>query len=490
MPSLPRPLSLRLLADDLTGALDSAAAFAGAIPVHLDPPPAAAAAAAVTATATSAVSEAPCGPVEALATATRDIPQAALPAALACAIAWLQGADIAFKKVDSLLRGNTFAEAVHIARAGGFDEVVFAPAFPAQGRFLLDGRLCLRPPGQTGGNATADDGPDCRAAFAALGLPGHGISLTLPELRSDADLREIARGALLPTPRRRLWCGSAGLAQAMAHAMAQSMAQAMTLEPDGAATDAHTPDAHTPGSTPLDVPAECELTLSAGPTLLLTASHHPVLRQQWQRLRQARPQALAGGRSPEPTPAELLAALAERRQPPPDDPLIVLDLSPAEVLAARPGRGAAAPAGPPGGGGRRPPAGAGPGQRRHRPAGPCQRPQRLGPGALDRWPLGWRALPVPLRRLWRGERPGRGIGRTLKRATGQSGLAFTMATPPLHPPPGPPCLSPRTSSSNWSASPPLAVCQRCAPCTCRRPHRLAAPRASSAPWSWRMAASA
>ncbi len=333
MPSLPRPLSLRLLADDLTGALDSAAAFAGAIPVHLDPPPAAAAAAAVTATATSAVSEAPCGPVEALATATRDIPQAELPAALACAIAWLQGADIAFKKVDSLLRGNTFAEAVHIARAGGFDEVVFAPAFPAQGRLLLDGRLCLRPPGQTGGNATADDGPDCRAAFAALGLPGHGISLTLPELRSDADLREIARGALLPTPRRRLWCGSAGLAQAMAHAMAQSMAQAMTLEPDGAATDAHTPDAHTPGSTPLDVPAECELTLSAGPTLLLTASHHPVLRQQWQRLRQARPQALAGGRSPEPTPAELLAALAERRQPPPDDPLIVLDLSPAEVLA-------------------------------------------------------------------------------------------------------------------------------------------------------------
>ena len=83
MPSLPRPLSLRLLADDLTGALDSAAAFAGAIPVHLDPPPAAA----VTATATSAVSEAPCGPVEALATATRDIPQAELPAALACAIA-------------------------------------------------------------------------------------------------------------------------------------------------------------------------------------------------------------------------------------------------------------------------------------------------------------------------------------------------------------------------------------------------------------------
>jgi uncharacterized protein YgbK (DUF1537 family) len=318
MPPPPQPLSLRLLADDLTGALDSAAAFAGEVPVHLDPP----AAAAVR-----------CGRVEALTTATRDIPQAELPAALADAIAWLQGADIAFKKVDSLLRGNTFAEVVHIARAGGFDEVVFAPAFPAQGRFLLDGRLCLRPPGRAEGGATADDGPDCRAAFAALGLPGQGITLTLPELRSDADLREIARGAQLPTPRRRLWCGSAGLAHAMAQSMAQSMAQAVALESVSAATDAHSPREHTPGGAPVDAPAESDLPLGAGPTLLLTASHHPVLRQQWQRLRQARPQALAGGRSPEPAPAELLAALADRRQPLPDDPLIALDLSPAGVLA-------------------------------------------------------------------------------------------------------------------------------------------------------------
>lgn len=287
---------IRLLADDLTGALDSAAAFAGEVPVHLDRAPAGQAGGAAR--------------VEALATATRDIPPADLPDALADAIGWLAGADIAFKKVDSLLRGNTFAEVAHIARAGGFTEVVFAPAFPAQGRFLLDGRLCLRPPGRAEGGATAADGPDCAATLAAQGLPGDGIVLHLPELRSDADLRELAATARRPSGERRLWCGSAGLAQALAQVLELAPVEPLRqarLDPQ-------------PATLP-------------GPTLLVSASHHPVLRRQWARLRSALPQALAGGRAPDATPAALLAALAEATTARPPGQLIALDLSPAEPLS-------------------------------------------------------------------------------------------------------------------------------------------------------------
>ena len=63
-------------------------------------------------------------------------------------------------------------------------------------------------------------------------------------------------------------------------AMAQSMAQAVALESVSAATDAHSPREHTPGGAPVDAPAESDLPLGAGPTLLITASHHPVLCQQ------------------------------------------------------------------------------------------------------------------------------------------------------------------------------------------------------------------
>lgn len=238
---------IRLLADDLTGALDSAAAFAGSVPVGLGRVPVGAAA-----------------DVVAVATPTRDVPPTQLPAQLAGLVDWFAGGDMAFKKVDSLLRGNTFAECAYLARAGGFDELIFAPAYPAQGRITVGGRHLVI----TGGQPTTvvDAIP---ASFAAVGLGGDdtGPRLHVPDVRTDADLQRLVAEGLVAAgtpPRRRLWCGSAGLAQALA--------------------------AHR-GSLPA-ARAEPAAKLSSTGVLMLGASHHAVVRRQWAHLRAQRPDAV------------------------------------------------------------------------------------------------------------------------------------------------------------------------------------------------------
>lgn len=240
---------LRILADDLTGALDSAAAFAGEVPVHLDVP-------GPGATAGSAVSV--------VATATRDVPLEALAAQLRPALPWLADAGIAFKKIDSLLRGNTFVEAAFAARSGGFSRIVFAPAFPRQGRVTVDGRQCVIPPGKTEAEREVVGAGSPADAFAVLGIPTadagvvpDGLAAWIPEVRSDDDLLRVAAHSKHPAAGRWLWCGSAGLAHALAatHGLAPAGAAAPFLD------------------------------AGSGPALLISASHHPVVRRQWDILR-------------------------------------------------------------------------------------------------------------------------------------------------------------------------------------------------------------
>lgn len=238
---------LRLLADDLTGALDSAAAFAGSVPVGLGRVPAGAAAGVV-----------------AVATPTRDVPPAALPAQLAGLVDWFAGGDIAFKKVDSLLRGNTFAECAYLARAGGFDELVFAPAYPAQGRITVGGRHLVVTGGQP---ATVVESIASSFAAAGLGSDGTGPQLQVPDVRTDADLQRLVAAGLAAAnapARRRLWCGSAGLAQALA--------------------------AHV--GRPAAALAEPAALPSGSGLLMLGASHHAVVRRQWAHLRAQAPDAV------------------------------------------------------------------------------------------------------------------------------------------------------------------------------------------------------
>jgi D-threonate/D-erythronate kinase len=201
-------MKLRIVADDLTGALDTAAplaALAGPLPVLWErsaiPPDAAS---------------------FALDTESRDAPPAAP--------AWLDAftdADLAYKKIDSQLRGSTAQEIAACLASGRFASALIAPAFPAQQRVTRGGCQYWRPspsmpwqpvPCDLPGALRAS-GVDLRLAASAKEVGGGGFFLC--DARSEADLVALAAaGRRLAAPL--LWVGSAGLARALAGAPAKS----------------------------------------------------------------------------------------------------------------------------------------------------------------------------------------------------------------------------------------------------------------------------
>ena len=194
--------SLRLLADDLTGALDTAAEFTaltGPLPVVWS---------AEAVPAGSAV----------LDSRTRERAPDAAAATVAGMLVQLAGARIAFKKVDSLLRGPTLAEVAACMASGLWRFAVLAPAFPYQGRITRNCRQYRRT-----GTQWTQVGDDLVTALQALGAtaqpgrPGDELAqgVSVFDAETDDDLRHIlATAARHPQPV--LWIGSGGLAQAMA----------------------------------------------------------------------------------------------------------------------------------------------------------------------------------------------------------------------------------------------------------------------------------
>ncbi|HET7883958.1 MAG TPA: nucleotide-binding domain containing protein [Acetobacteraceae bacterium] len=176
---------LRLLADDLTGALDSAARF---LPL----------------TGPVAISWRDIVPgALAFDSDTRDLDASGAQARIAEVASVLDGGDPAFKKIDSLLRGRVALELAQCM--GRFDHCVLAPAFPFQGRITAAGRQRARD-----GEGWRDCGVDL-----AGGLRGLGVELQVRDATSDADLDAIvAEGRRLAG--RVLWCGTGGLAGALA----------------------------------------------------------------------------------------------------------------------------------------------------------------------------------------------------------------------------------------------------------------------------------
>ena len=201
-------VALRLLADDLTGALDTAAQFCGATgPVAVRFVP-----------GDWRVAE----PRLAFSTDTRDRSADEARAILADSAGFFAGADIAFLKVDSLLRGHAAAGLAQVFRDGGFRSCVFAPAFPAQRRVTRDGAQFARSldgiwhdvhPGFTEGLART--GLRVRLTSDAAKLAGWGVFVC--DADSDADLIQVVAHAVALAPPL-LWCGSAGLARAVANA--------------------------------------------------------------------------------------------------------------------------------------------------------------------------------------------------------------------------------------------------------------------------------
>jgi uncharacterized protein YgbK (DUF1537 family) len=175
----PDPLDVRVLADDLTGALDSAVAFAGGDGIAV--------------TGRPGTAGAPPPGRRAVDAATREAGTAEAVRRHAALARWLAAGDVSFKKVDSLLRGHVGAEIAACVDGGGYARAVVAPAFPAHGRVTRAGRQWRLDRGEP-------VGPDLAAALAP---------------RRDADLDRIA-AAFVAAPSRTLWVGSGGLAAALA----------------------------------------------------------------------------------------------------------------------------------------------------------------------------------------------------------------------------------------------------------------------------------
>ncbi|HEU4371540.1 MAG TPA: four-carbon acid sugar kinase family protein [Methylomirabilota bacterium] len=222
-PARARPLTI--VADDLTGACDAGTLFAGRAPVPVSVWPRRAAEAAVRVADTE----------------SRTVPPDEA-AGRVSAVAGRARAGYWFKKIDSTLRGPVGAEVDALLRATGTATALVCPAFPAQGRVVLDRLLLVggvpvadspiaRDAQFTGGSSSVVEilraqldralawipidqlraGPEALAARVRR-LAGTAI---VADAETDADLDALVQAALAVTPMP-LLVGSAGLARALA----------------------------------------------------------------------------------------------------------------------------------------------------------------------------------------------------------------------------------------------------------------------------------
>jgi D-threonate/D-erythronate kinase len=197
--------SFRLLADDLTGALDTSAEFVGlfgplsvfwslaSVPANQDG--------------------------FSLDSGTRELGANDAFAITRELAPLLAGATVAFKKIDSLLRGPWVAEVDACLQIGSWDACIVAPAFTHQGRRTREGQHYAI--GSDGSWSAV--GNNIIHQFGELGLEARlvdpdatlqrGISVFDAETEADLDrIVQTGRGFAGTV----LWCGSGGLAAALA----------------------------------------------------------------------------------------------------------------------------------------------------------------------------------------------------------------------------------------------------------------------------------
>jgi D-threonate/D-erythronate kinase len=197
--------SLRLLADDLTGALDTSAELVGqfgALEVYW-----------------SASSIAPGLSNFAVDSGTREHSSDRAFAIVHDFARRLSGATIAYKKIDSLLRGPWVAELDACLRTGEWDACILAPAFVHQGRRTINGQQYAR---------AADGGWSAvgkkvveqlheQKLQARQSSPPAGVQpgINVFDAETDDDLDRIVDAGRSYSGKV-LWCGSGGLAGALA----------------------------------------------------------------------------------------------------------------------------------------------------------------------------------------------------------------------------------------------------------------------------------
>ena len=211
--------SLRLLADDLTGALDTSAELVGAFgPLDIY----------------WSIDEVPADDASfVLDSGSRELDAAQAAASVRRLTPLLCGAAIAFKKMDSLLRGPWAAEIAACLQAGSWDASIVAPAFVHQGRRTRAGRqYALGPDGNWNvvGNLVEE-------------LRRHNLETRLidPKVEPRADLqpgvnvfdaetdRDLDRVVEIGRryARQVLWCGAGGLAAALARGTQANVARSL-----------------------------------------------------------------------------------------------------------------------------------------------------------------------------------------------------------------------------------------------------------------------
>jgi len=220
-------VAVAIVADDLTGAFDSAAPFADR--------------GAETLVATSARALGAAGAdaaVLAVSTASRHLSAEAAAHAVgeACRALAARSPRVWFKKIDSTLRGNVAAECVAALAASGRQELVITPATPAQGRVVRRGIVLVHgtPLAETEyvRDAVSPASPAALADQLRTADPGLAVAVVdgtpdggadgrrawVADADSDEALSRIAAWALAHADRV-LMAGAAGFGTALAAAL-------------------------------------------------------------------------------------------------------------------------------------------------------------------------------------------------------------------------------------------------------------------------------
>lgn len=191
-----------IVADDITGALDTAGYFASSekpVKVWLDVPPC-------------------LSGCNAIDLDSRDLGErAAYERVTGVFVGRKAGArTLSFKKIDSVMRGHPIAESVAAFRAGRFRRALFAPAFPALGRATVDGRQHV-----ISQHGMTPVGPALVDALLGHGVPAAMIGdararegFFVADASSDAEL--AATLAAFGADSEDLYVGSGGLASMLA----------------------------------------------------------------------------------------------------------------------------------------------------------------------------------------------------------------------------------------------------------------------------------
>lgn len=221
----PSAIRFAIIADDLTGACDSASAFAQrGLPteVLLEP---------------DAIP--PIEGIWAISTESRDLAERSAVQRVREMVSRIPDDVAVFKKVDSVFRGNSFAEIRAVIECLSFDFAVLSPAYPQMGRKVRDGILHVE---DAAGERTLDlqDGLHkvglknvilIATENSTTSLPSRlqdaaqtGANLLLCDAESVEDMQRIV-AASRNLCKRILWIGSGGLAHAIAAELPQGEVQ-------------------------------------------------------------------------------------------------------------------------------------------------------------------------------------------------------------------------------------------------------------------------